>query len=1145
MKFNQKAQNVVEYLLIVAAAVAGVLGIAGPMGPMRNAVDKSINQAVETIYQDFAWKIRVSSSCTATCGLGTLTRDVWCKDEMNRVVPDANCANKGEKPANTIECDAGDCGTYGWVGSGFGLCNKECGGGTKTQAWVECRDSGGRKVDDHFCSGVKPVSDSCNMQLCYSWVASNSCVGPCDQSCGSGHCDQGVTCINNLTGTPTEDSNCPAGTRLPQRISCDTSLTCNYQWITENWSRCSKDCEDGIPPLGEKTRVVKCIRISDQHEMDSSATGPCGALAKPITSTPCNLGSCNHWDMPGGWGECNKPCGGGYQEADVHCLNQSNVEVDARLCDAGNKPSSTRGCNPGACLWGYDGYPACPTTCGAGVRTRNVWCYQEGFAGTKVTASFCGGTPEGDPGTVVCATQTDCTQNKDCTDTTTCCGNGTCESSIPGTSYKEVCGMCSNDCGECVCSSDGPVSTTNACAGSTTNLSSPVPPWSYVETGGCSGSKCQAECKPNYHLNGSRSGCDVNTCGSYSITYSVECPGFSTNVPSPGKAVSLVDVCRGPCEVHCDNAHYKSGDTCVPYACAGSQPSHSHACEGTTIGLPGPTSWSLGDCSGKCQAKCDDEYYNKSGNCTLYTYDAGYPDCPTACGQREADLPASSCTRSDGLSIAVPTPYCPGTKHCNATGTCYTGTWRPGTCNTTCGDGKISEPTCSGGPCDPDPAKKPSFGGSCQDISECRYFPIYPPFCPSACGQPSSNLSAIRCLRSDGTYIPVPTPYCPGTKHCNATRACYTGTWRPGTCSTTCGDGKISEPICSGGPCDPDPKKKPSFGQSCSNMSGCTYTAGYPNCPTACGQPASNLPASSCLRSDGTYIPVPTPYCPGTNPCPQTPPCQCRIDAGTARWGERGACVSDATVTCNSGSTCRVDDNNGNIQGYANYPCENGVPGSPNGDCYCMPRTIAHGSPGTPPDCTISCESGYEPQNGACVARVCQGLPCDNCAGAYALGSSCGNYPDCQCHCPAGQEVKFVHGLRGCGPIIIYGTWTVGACSKTCGGGVTAEPRCSGGNMGICDPNSKTKPTPGEPCNTQACPSGYGCYQCPNGYNKGSQFTFPGGSRGPATCKPYMGLTGCVRVRPSDSWTCGGSSPYCGNTTYEYDIDNPGYWKFQ
>ncbi len=51
MKRNQKAQQIVEYLLMLVVIVLVVFYIVSPSGPFRNYVNNTLNMAIETIYE--------------------------------------------------------------------------------------------------------------------------------------------------------------------------------------------------------------------------------------------------------------------------------------------------------------------------------------------------------------------------------------------------------------------------------------------------------------------------------------------------------------------------------------------------------------------------------------------------------------------------------------------------------------------------------------------------------------------------------------------------------------------------------------------------------------------------------------------------------------------------------------------------------------------------------------------------------------------------------------------------------------------------------------------------------------------------------------------------------------------------------------
>ena len=665
MKFNQKAQQVIEYLLIMAAVVAGVLGIAGPSGPMRNAVEKSLNKAVETIYQGYTWRVGTPGTCSVPCGIGEATRSVFCQREDGVTVADAYCESASGQTRvslETVACNPANCGSYAWIGSGFGACSALCGGGTQTQT-VVCRDSGGATVADTFCAsaGPKPVSQPCNTQPCFVWQSGGACITTCSEVCGVGSCLQDVSCKDNVTGAKTADGNCP-GTKPPTSFSCNTSLTCGFQWQVSTWSACDKACGGGT-----KTRTVQCVRQSDGAVVIDTN---CDAGSEPASSGTCNTASCYHWELTSSWGPCSEVCGPGTQEIIVQCKDSfGNLLADTQ-CDIATKPSSTRACpfQPSCGYsWGSGTFGACSVTCGTGTQTRTVFCTRT-FDSTNVDVSFCQAT---DPGGEPAASQP-------CNDTTSCCGNGACDN-LSAIGYVELCSTCSSDCGVCATCSDGiqnqgetgvdcggpcqicatcsdgiqnqgetgvdcggpcaacsiysctgtPVNNTTLCPGSDVGLTSNIP---YRFWSGClSGIKCLTVCSPGYYFYNSTS-CRTNRCRNAPIGASLCGNGQNTNVPTHKHNYSgpLAASCDGvtKCQSTCQGAYTFNGGTCyVDYE------------------------WRTASC-GACSAFCG----------------GGSQVCTYACYQKSTNSPVGS-TECTNRGIVAP----PVNQNCNNISCCGAG----------------------------------------------------------------------------------------------------------------------------------------------------------------------------------------------------------------------------------------------------------------------------------------------------------------------------------------------------------------------------------------------------------------------------------------------------------------------------------------
>ncbi|MCB9770977.1 MAG: hypothetical protein H6754_00275 [Candidatus Omnitrophica bacterium] len=674
MKFNQKAQQVIEYLLIMAAVVAGVLGIAGPSGPMRNAVEKSLNKAVETIYQGYTWRLGSPGPCSASCGIGTASRGVSCQREDGVNVADSFCEEASgvtRASLETVACDSGVCGSYAWVGGGFGACSVLCGGGTQTQT-VICRDSGGATVADTFCAsaGPKPDSQPCNTGACYVWQSGGACTTTCTVACGIGSCSQDVSCKDTVSGTTTADSNCPSGTKPSTTIPCNTSLTCGFQWQVGSWSACTVACGGGT-----RTRTVQCIRQSDGTAV---ADTNCDAGSKPSSSGTCNTVSCNHWELTSSWGPCNSVCGSGTQEIIVECKNLQGIVLADNQCDIATKPSSTRACpSLPSCgySWGSSLWGSCSVTCGTGTQNRTVFCTRT-FDGTNVDVSFCqAADPSGEPAasqpcTIGCyswvatswgACSTTCgigtqsrnyecrdgngtgpvvgdnfcidalgappTTTQNCSDTSSCCGNGTCDN-FPSLGYTEPCDTCSNDCGTCVTFSctGTPVNRSEICPGADVGLTANTP---YRFSPVCNGTKCQTVCSYGYYYFNSNN-CRTNRCLGVSGGAQLCGNGQDTNIPTHNYRGTLAASCDGvtKCQSTCRSGYTFTGSACyIDYE------------------------WRTASC-GACNAICG----------------GGTQVCTYACYQKSTNLPVGS---SECTSRGIASP--PANQSCNTISCCGAG----------------------------------------------------------------------------------------------------------------------------------------------------------------------------------------------------------------------------------------------------------------------------------------------------------------------------------------------------------------------------------------------------------------------------------------------------------------------------------------
>ncbi|PIK46784.1 thrombospondin [Apostichopus japonicus] len=157
-------------------------------------------------------------SCDVTCGAGVETRTVTCRMDGS-VVVDSMC-DPSTKPTTDRSCDVGSCN---WFTDEYGACSVTCGTGTQTRT-VECRNNNAM-VQDSNCNDPKPATTAnCNGANCPDWSIDDT-FGECDATCGAGVETRTVTC--RLGGSVVVDSMCDPSTKPDTDRSCDVG-SCNW-----------------------------------------------------------------------------------------------------------------------------------------------------------------------------------------------------------------------------------------------------------------------------------------------------------------------------------------------------------------------------------------------------------------------------------------------------------------------------------------------------------------------------------------------------------------------------------------------------------------------------------------------------------------------------------------------------------------------------------------------------------------------------------------------------------------------------------------------------------------------------------------------------------------------------------------------------
>jgi hypothetical protein len=141
---------------------------------------------------------------------------------------------------------------------------------------------------------------------------------------------EAATFVSTITGVrvsgPGSIANFTRGVlpKCPEKVDCVVG-----EW--GEWGNCTKPCDGG-----NHTRTRAVLRAADNGGKECPALSEMGA---------CNARTCDctvsGW---GGWGTCDKPCGGGLQERERHVLLQPLA--DGIACPA---LKSKRGCNKQSC----------------------------------------------------------------------------------------------------------------------------------------------------------------------------------------------------------------------------------------------------------------------------------------------------------------------------------------------------------------------------------------------------------------------------------------------------------------------------------------------------------------------------------------------------------------------------------------------------------------------------------------------------------------------------------------------------------------------------------------------------------------------------------------------------------------------------
>ncbi|NWV71388.1 ATL2 protein, partial [Malurus elegans] len=317
----------------------------------------------------YRWKVSAYAPCSSTCTSGISTSYAMCV-RYDGVEVDESYCDALTRPEPTHEfCTGRDCQPR-WETSRWSECSRTCGEGVQyrtVRCWKMLAPGFDSSVYDDLCEAAglaRPMErKACKNKACGpQWELSE--WSECSARCGSpGTMKREVRC--SVEAAACDES------RKPSSEKACTGPPCDRRWTASDWGPCSGSCGEG-----RMSRFVACRNLEGKVISSSQ----CDPATKPLAVHPCGDKNCPaHW-VEQEWDQCDASCGRGTKSRLVLCAGLENGlyrESPEQRCEAVPKPEQHAACFRRPCsTWFTTSWSQCSKTCGAGVRLREVKCYQ-------------------------------------------------------------------------------------------------------------------------------------------------------------------------------------------------------------------------------------------------------------------------------------------------------------------------------------------------------------------------------------------------------------------------------------------------------------------------------------------------------------------------------------------------------------------------------------------------------------------------------------------------------------------------------------------------------------------------------------------------------------------------------------------------
>ncbi|XP_048581714.1 uncharacterized protein LOC5511228 isoform X2 [Nematostella vectensis] len=315
------------------------------------------------------------TSCSATCGEGTMTRSRLC-DNPEPLHGGKDCSMLGPrleaKVCRMKECDVN--GAYG-MWSGWSTCSKSCGRGFRKRTRV-CNNPppmhGGKNCSELGLGDSEEIGHCfdrpCPLDGAYNpWSAWSTC----SVSCGGGVMFRHRNCTSPLPMHGGKD--CSAFGPSTMSSSCQDEpcpVNGNYGYWS-SWSECDKTCGGG-----KRVRMRSCTNPTPQFGgSDCSVLGPETQTERCMINTCPVNGNYSNWSL---WTPCSVTCGVGIMERNRFCTNPPPA-LGGRDCSELGPETEKKSCELVECsshctCGAWAPWSTCTATCGGGFQERTRDC---------------------------------------------------------------------------------------------------------------------------------------------------------------------------------------------------------------------------------------------------------------------------------------------------------------------------------------------------------------------------------------------------------------------------------------------------------------------------------------------------------------------------------------------------------------------------------------------------------------------------------------------------------------------------------------------------------------------------------------------------------------------------------------------------